>query len=84
MTRPPWKLRRRIINLTLLFCAGIVIWLVIDGRDTNLAAATVNAAFLLAGMVIGSYVFGAAWDDRNVMKATGLEAYGADNEEPGP
>ncbi len=84
MKRPPWKLRRRIVNLTLLFCAGVVIWLIARGEDTALAGSIVNAAFLLAGMVIGSYVFGAAWDDRNVMKTMGTEAYDDTDQEPAP
>ena len=32
-------------------------------------------AFGLAGSVIGAYVFGAVWDDRNVMQHIGRDAY---------
>ena len=35
------------------------------GSDTKLHEAIVSSAFLLAGGVIGSYVFGAVWDDKN-------------------
>lgn len=75
MKRPPWKARRRIVHGTLLFCAGTVSWLVWNGEDTNLAAAVADACFFLAGTVIGAYVFGAAWDDRNVMQHMGGDAY---------
>ncbi|KGF71148.1 hypothetical protein LL06_00670 [Hoeflea sp. BAL378] len=80
MNRPPWKARRRIVHGTLLFCAGMVIWLIWRGEDSNLAAAIANACFFLAGSVIGAYVFSATWDDKNVMQAMGANAY----EEEGP
>lgn len=65
--RPSWKIRRRIIVATLLFCAGEIVYLTIWGQDTDLAATIANGVLILAGSVIGSYVFGAVWDDRNVM-----------------
>jgi len=73
--RPPWKIRRRIVNLTLLFCAGAVAWLLGQGEDNELNRAIATGAFLLAGSTIASYVFGAAWDDRNVMTTLGPKAY---------
>lgn len=73
--RPPWKIRRRIVNLSLLFCAGAVAWLLVAGEDNELNRAIANGAFVLAGAVIASYVFGAAWDDRNVMTTLGPKAY---------
>lgn len=60
---PSWKVRRRIIIATLVFCAAEVAYLTIWGQDTKLAEAIVTGAFLLAGSVIGSYVFGAVWQD---------------------
>ena len=82
MKRPPWNARRRIVHGTLLFCAGMVSWLIWKGEDTNLAAAVATACFCLAGSVIGAYVFGAAWDDKNVMQSMGAQAY--QEEEPLP
>ncbi len=69
MPRPSWRIRRRIIVATLLFCAGEIIYLTGWGKDTNLASTLANGAWILAGSVIGAYVFGAAWDDRNVLSA---------------
>lgn len=65
--RPSWRIRRRIIFATLIFCAAEIIYLTIWGKDTDLASTIVNGVLILAGSVIGSYVFGAVWDDRNVM-----------------
>jgi DMSO reductase anchor subunit len=73
--RPPWAQRRRIVHLTLVFCATCVAYALVKGEDTELARAIVNGAFLLAGSVIASYVFGAVWDDKNIMTAYGRDAY---------
>lgn len=69
MQKPSWRIRRRIIIGTLLFCGGEIIYLTGWGKDTNLASTIATGVLLLAGSVIGSYVFGAAWDDRNFMDA---------------
>lgn len=66
--RPIWKNRRRVIFASLAFCAALIGYLAFTGEDTRLNETIVIASFGLAGLVIGSYVFGAAWDDANVMK----------------
>ncbi|MBI1181085.1 MAG: hypothetical protein GC201_11040 [Alphaproteobacteria bacterium] len=58
-----WRVRRRIIHLTLLFCAAQVAFLTLWGHDTRLAETLAWGAYALAGSVIGAYVFGAAWED---------------------
>ncbi len=60
-----WTHRRRIIYGTLVFCAFCISYLLFRGSDTRLNETIVSSAFLLAGGVIGSYVFGAVWDDKN-------------------
>lgn len=70
MIPPSWKLRRRIIYGTLFFCAGEVLYLTVWGSDTDLHSTIANGLILLAASVIGSYVFGAVWDDRNYMAMT--------------
>lgn len=82
MQKPSWRIRRRIVVATLLFCAGEVIYLTGWGKDTNLAATLANGVLILAGSVIGAYVFGAAWDDRNVMAAMRRRRRSADDETP--
>lgn len=69
MEKPSWRIRRRIIVGTLLYCAAMVFYLAVWGRSTSLEEAIATGLILLAGSVIGSYVFGAVWDDRNVMEA---------------
>lgn len=66
--RPSWAIRRRIIVATLVFCAGEVVFLTGWGRGTDLHETIANGIILLAGSVIGAYVFGAVWDDRNLLE----------------
>lgn len=60
-----WKVRRRIVNLTLIFCAGCVLYIMFKGTDSRLYETIATNAFFLAGAVIGSYIFGATWDDKS-------------------
>ena len=60
----PWQVRRRIIVITLIFCAALVTYITFKGTDSRTAETIVQSAFYLAGAVIGSYIFGAAWQDR--------------------
>lgn len=75
MSKPSWKIRRRIIVATLLFCAFLVGYVTIWGDARPVLEVVVIGAFGLALSVIGSYIFGAVWDDRNVMKELGPAAY---------
>lgn len=64
---PSWRVRRRVIVSTLLFCAGETIYLTGWATDTELARTIANGIIILAGSVIGAYVFGAVWDSKNVL-----------------
>ncbi len=64
-----WSIRRRIILCTLVFCAVVVLTALFDKEiDPEVAKTAIGQAFLSASMVIGSYVFGATWDDKNARK----------------
>jgi hypothetical protein len=60
----PWAVRRRIIVLTLIFCAGVVTYIMLKGVDSRTNETIVQSAFYLASAVIGSYCFAASWADR--------------------
>lgn len=64
-----WRIRRAIIIGTIIWCVAMVTYLAVWGRDINLSETTVNGCLLLMASVIGSYVFGAVWDDRNKDRA---------------
>lgn len=71
MAQFEWSKRRRIIHYTLVFCAGIIAsgmtYALVQG-DTELVKTFVVAAFTSGMSLIGSYVFGAIWDDNNARK----------------
>lgn len=60
--KPTWENRRRTIFATLLFCAGVIIYLTGWGEDTRLNETIAEFAFILAGTTAGSYIFGATWE----------------------
>lgn len=68
-----WRVRRRIIHATLLFCAGQIAYLTFWGADTRLNETLAVGAYALVGSVIGAYVFGAAWEDISLRRS---ESYG--------
>lgn len=72
MTRS-WKHRRRIIYATLIFSAAGVAYLILRGEDTRLHETLGSGLLMLSGSVVGSYVFGAAWDDLNASRSSRKE-----------
>jgi hypothetical protein len=66
--RPSWKNRRRVIFLTLFFCAFCILFIMIAGDDTRVNETIILGAFGLAFTTIGFYVAGAAWTDVNIEK----------------
>ncbi len=69
--RSSWKIRRRIIVIVLLWCGAMVTYLSILGRPIQLSETAVNGLLLLMASVIGSYVFGAVWDDKGGLSNIG-------------
>ena len=70
MTDPrfPWRYRRLCVFGALALCAFEIVYLTLRGADSGLSITLAGGAFALASAVIGSYVFGAAWHDRNQMR----------------
>ena len=66
--RPKWENRRRVLFLFLGFCAAMVIAVFVDGRDTGLNQDIARFAFIMGGLTIGSYVFGATWESIGLKK----------------
>ncbi|MDF2620744.1 MAG: hypothetical protein K0S00_3403 [Xanthobacteraceae bacterium] len=66
----PWNIRRRYVLATMLFCGGLIAYLAVFGADTELNRVIVTNLSLVAGGTLGSYIFGATWDDKNQRDAT--------------
>lgn len=60
-----WRIRRRVMFAALLFIAINVQYLIVLGKPDGLRE-NIAVALIAAGVgIIGSYVFGAVWDDNN-------------------
>lgn len=66
---PDWAVRRRIIIISLVWIAIVITYLAVWGRPIALSDTIAMNLILLFGGIIGSYVFGAVWDKKNMMKA---------------
>lgn len=64
-----WKLRRRFLFAVSAFCAWVIGYVLYRGLDTGPADTAVTMAFLTLIGNVGSYVFGATWQDVSATKA---------------
>lgn len=77
MKKPSWRIRRRIIFTTLGLCWAMLVYVAVRWDSTSLAEVLALGAFGLIASTIGSYVFGAAYEDVRLYKKggdDGLEA----------
>ena len=58
-----WPIRRRVMFLAMVYCAGNVQYLMLWGQDTALNREIATTLLWVLGAIIGAYVFGAVWDD---------------------
>ena len=67
---PRRRTRRRITVCTLLGCGAIIFYVIGYGEPANtLHQSALSWAFTLAGATIGGYLFGAIWDNQNVLRS---------------
>jgi hypothetical protein len=60
----PWTVRRRLIIVVSAFCMLTVAYCLWHRLDSKVAEAAVTMAFTTLMGIVGSYVFGAAWEDK--------------------
>ena len=58
-----WRNRRRMLWLTTIFCMLTISYILYTGASTSVADTAVTMAFFTIMSMVGSYVFGAAWQD---------------------
>ena len=63
-----WKIRRRFMFAISLFCCAVVGYVLYRGLDTKPADTAMTMAFLTLISILGSYVFGATWEDISALK----------------
>jgi NhaP-type Na+/H+ or K+/H+ antiporter len=66
--KPSWKLRRRAVFGSLIFCGFIIVYVSLRWDDTNLASTLALGAFGLIGAIVASYIGGAAYQDVRLFK----------------
>jgi hypothetical protein len=64
--RDHWRIRRRVLFATIGFCMLTVLHAITLGEDTRVAETAITMAFMTMVACVGSYVFGAAWEDITV------------------
>lgn len=65
-----WKMRRRFMWIITIFCMYCILHILYWGGDSRVNEAIIMWAFLCMGGTLGSYVFGAAWQDIHVIQSS--------------
>jgi hypothetical protein len=60
-----WAKRRRVMYWALIFIGANLQYLIIFGKPDGLRENIAMALVAAGTAIIGSYIFGAAWDDKN-------------------
>ena len=58
-----WAKRRRLMWAVTVFCMAAISYVLRNDMDSGPADTTVTMSFVCLISIVGSYVFGAAWDD---------------------
>lgn len=66
-----WTKRRRFMYLVAAFCALVIGYVLWNDMTSSVAETAVAFSFICLGGIVGSYVFGAAWQDVNHMRIGG-------------
>lgn len=65
-TARPWSYRRKVVSLSLVFCASCIAYVMIFGAaDSETGKEIINACADAAMVIISGYILGAVWDDKN-------------------
>lgn len=64
-----WANRRRVLWASILFCMGSIGYVLGMGLTSSVAETTVTMSFLSLSGMVGSYVFGATWQDVSIVKS---------------
>lgn len=72
-----WRIRRRFMFAVTAFCMWVIAYVLWKGLTTGPADTAVTMAFLTLIGIVGSYVFGATWEDVSIAKIKGPAAASA-------
>lgn len=66
---PSWRLRRRAVFGSLIFAALVIVYVMFQWDDTDLAETLVLGAFGLIGAIVAAYIGGAAYEDVRLFRS---------------
>jgi hypothetical protein len=69
-----WKIRRRFMFGISAFCCWVIAYILVKQVATGPADTAMTMAFLTLISIVGSYVFGATWEDISTMKTKALKS----------
>lgn len=62
--KPSWKNRRRFMFIVSAFCGAVIAYALVWGDCDAVGETALTMAFTALIAIVGSYVFGATWDDK--------------------
>lgn len=71
VTPGTWTMRRRFMFVVIAFCMACISWVLYKNLTSEIAETVVTMSFSVITFTMGSYVFGAIWDDQNVRNGNG-------------
>jgi hypothetical protein len=63
-----WSIRRRFMFVVSAFCMWTIAYVLYKGLDSGPADTAVTMAFVALISIVGSYVFGATWEDVSIAR----------------
>lgn len=58
-----WTVRRLFMFAQMIFCKGVIVYVLYKGMESRVAETAVDFSFVLMGTIILAYVFGATYED---------------------
>lgn len=68
-TTSSWQVRRRFMFIVSGFCMAVIFFVLWKDLTSGAAETAVSMGFATLLGIVSSYVFGAAWEDINVIKS---------------
>ncbi|UTC27983.1 hypothetical protein [Stenotrophomonas phage A1432] len=82
--RSSWRTRRRFMFAIAAFCMWVIGYVLYKDLSSSPADTAITMAFLTLISIVGSYVFGATWEDVSIAKAKISKAPHVGKPAPGP
>lgn len=68
LDKSEWGKRRFRLDIALVFIMVMIGWIIFKGSDTAVYQQAILALIAAGVALLGQYIFGAAWDDKNYMR----------------